>query len=63
MYSKQTEKGQCALIIGDKQQIDDEVFGKDRLSTNIAPIVQNCCEIVGEKNCYLNFPNERELLN
>ena len=63
MYSKQTAKGQCALIIGDKQQIDDKVFGKDRLSTNIAPVVQNCCEIVREKNCDLNFPNERELFN
>ena len=49
MYTKQTAKGQFALIIGDKQQIDDEVFGKDRLSTSNAPVVQNCCEIVGEK--------------
>ena len=33
----------------EKQQIDDEVFGKDRLSTSNAPVVQNCCKIVGEK--------------
>ena len=51
------------MRIGEKQQIDDEVIGKDRLSTSNAHVVQNCCEIVGEKNSDLNFPIEWEFFN
>ena len=42
---KNTAKGLYALFIEEKQQIEDVVFGKDRLSTSNAPVVENCCEI------------------
>ena len=36
-----------------KQEIDDVVFGKDILSTGIAPVVQNSCGKKKDKICPL----------
>ena len=38
-----------------KQEIDDVVFGKDILSTGIAPVVQNSCEKKKTKSKTVHF--------